>query len=207
MDDGADWGKQVVSIRVYVEGGGNNRTLRNACRRGFTRFMDKAGLAGNTFQIVPSGSRGDAYNNFRKALTGKDYAILLVDAEGPVTAEGPWQHLNATDGWVRPTGASDDQCHLMVQVMESWFLADREALKDYFGPALQESALPRNPNVEQITKQQVFDGLDRAARNTPKGSYRDDKGIQSYEILEKLDPARVRQASPYADRFIRELTS
>ena len=28
--------------------------------------------------------------------------------------------------------AADADCHLMVQVMESWFLADAEALGEYF---------------------------------------------------------------------------
>ena len=172
----------MVSVKVYVEGGGNNRTLRNACRRGFTKFMDKAGLAGNTPQIVPSGGRGDAYNNFRKALTGKDYAILLVDAEVPIVAQGAWEHLKASDNWDRPTGASDGQCHLMVQAMESWFLADRQAVEGYFGSGFQGSAFPQNPNVEQIPKQDILDGLSRAARSTPKGTY--NKGVQSYEILE-----------------------
>lgn len=195
----------MVSVKIYVEGGGNNRKLRNACRRGFTKFIDKAGLGGDTPQIVPSGSRGDAYNNFRKALTGEDYAILLVDAEGPVVEQGSWRHLKASDNWDRPAGASDDQCHMMVQAMESWFLADREALREYYGPAFQESALPQNQNVEQIGKQDVIDGLVRGARNTTRGPYK--KGIQSYEILGNLDPEKARLASPYADRFVRALTT
>ena len=193
----------MVSVKIYVEGGGANRKLRNACRRGFTKFIDKAGLAGNTPQIVPSGSRGDAYNNFRRALTGEDYAILLVDAEGPVVAQGSWQHLKASDNWDQPAGASNDQCHLMVQAMESWFLADRQALEEYYGSGFQASALPQNPSVEQISRQDVLNGLTRAARNTQKGPY--DKGGHSYEILERLDPEKVRQASPYADRFVRAL--
>ena len=50
--------------------------------------------------------------------------MLLVDAERPVASSGPWGHLNAPpDSWVRPAGATDDQCHLMVQVME--FLVHR----------------------------------------------------------------------------------
>jgi hypothetical protein len=156
-------------------------------------------------KIVVCGSREDAYDKFRIALASKANAMLLVDSDEPVIERGPWQHLKANRNWDRPAGASDSQCHLMVQVMESWFLADREALREYFGTAFQESTLPQNPNVEQILKQDVLDGLSRAARSTPKGTY--NKGVQSYEILEKLDPAKVRQASQYADRFIRTLIS
>ena len=156
-------------------------------------------------KIVVCGSREDAYDKFRIALASQTNAMLLVDSDEPVIEQGPWQHLKVHRNWDRPAGASDSQCHLMIQVMESWFLADRETLREFFGPAFQESALPRNPNVEQIAKQDVIDGLVRATRNTTKGPYK--KGIQSYEILEKLDPAKVRQFSPYADRFINALTS
>ena len=195
----------MVSVSLYVEGGGDSKRLKNACRRSFGKFIERAGVSMNMLRIEVCGSRGNAYNDFRRALAGKENAMLLVDSEVPVTAQGPWEHLKAGDNWNRPNGASDAQCHLMVQAMESWFLTDHEALKDYFGQAFQEAALPQNPNVEQIPKQDVFDRISRAARSTPKGSY--NKGVQSCEILEKLDLAKVRQASPYADRFIKALMS
>jgi hypothetical protein len=156
-------------------------------------------------KIVVCGSRENAYDKFKMFVGGKDYAMLLVDAEVPVTAQGPWEHLKASDNWDRPVGADDDQCHLMVQAMESWFLADREALGEYYGAGFQESDLPQNPRVEQVAKQDVISGISNASRNTKKGPY--DKGAHSYEILEKLAPAKVQQASPYADRFIRSLVS
>ena len=155
-------------------------------------------------KIVVCGSREEAYNKFRTFFGGKDDVMLLVDAEVPVIAQGPWEHLKGSDNWDRPVGADDDQCHLMMQAMESWFLADRRTLEEYYGPRFQTSALPQNPSVEQIAKQDVLNGLTRAARNTPKGPY--NKGVRSYEILERLDPAKVRQSSPYADRFIKAIT-
>lgn len=194
-----------MSLKVYVEGGGDDKVLKSACRKGFRAFIEKAVTLGNMPKIVARGSRGDAFNSFRTSVTAKDEALLLIDAEGPVAAQGPWQHLKASDNWDRPSGASDNQCHLMVQAMESWFLGDREALGEYFGPRFQATALPQDANIERIAKQDVIDGLIRATRNTTKGPYK--KGIQSYEILEKLDPAKVRRASPYADRLVRVLTS
>jgi hypothetical protein len=172
----------MVSVSLYVEGGGDSKRLKNACRRSFGKFIERAGVSMNMLRIEVCGSRGNAYNDFRRALAGKENAMLLVDSEVPVTAQGPWEHLKAGDNWDRPTGASDGQCHLMVQAMESWFLADRQALGEYYGPGFQSSALPPNPSVEQIPKQDILDGLSRAARSTPKGTY--NKGVQSYEILE-----------------------
>ena len=131
--------------------------------------------------------------------------MLLVDAEQPVTAQGPWQHLKQRDNWDRPDGATDDQCHLMVQVMESWFLADADALESFYGSGFRKQALPRNPNVEQVPKEDALRGLDRAARGTQKGGY--SKGKHGFQILDRLDPDKVRAASPYAKRFLVTLTT
>ena len=191
-----------MTITLYVEGGGDNSSLKRSCRRGFGKFIEKAGLAGNMPKIVACGSRQKAYQSFQNSLTsGNAAAMLLVDSEGPVTPSDPWQHLNASDGWNRPNGATVGQCHLMVQVMESWFLADRGALQSFYGMAFRPQDLPPNPAVENIPKQEVLDGLARATRNTK--SYK--KGADSFHILEMLDPAKVRSASPYAEQFIQAL--
>lgn len=158
-------------------------------------------------QIVASGSRRNAYEDFetrhRNAAKKDEIALLLVDAEAPVKKAEPWEHLKDRDGWDRPEGATDDQCHLMVQAMESWFLADRTTLVEHYGQRFQESALPANPQIEQIAKNDVVNGLIRASRSTTKGSY--DKGRHSFEILEKIDPEKVTDVSPYAKRFIETL--
>ena len=88
--------------------------------------------------------------------------------------------------------------------MESWFLADRDALEGFYGQGYRSNALPSGQNVEQVPKQDVLDGLDQAARNTKKGGYK--KGAHSYEILAMLDPAKVKDASPYANCLIRALS-
>lgn len=204
MDARAYRREQVVSASLFVEGGGEHKRLIRACRRGFRRFIENAGVAGVP-NIVPCGSRGNAYRDFRAAIRDGVNALLLVDAEGPVTAQEVWQHLRANDNWERPTAATDSQCHLMVQAMESWFLADADALASYYGQDFNRGALPANPNIELIPKEDVLAGLNRAARNTKKAGYK--KGPDSYEILERLDPARVRNASLFAERFIQALSS
>ena len=195
----------MVSVKLHAEGGGDRRELKTACRKGFRRFIEQAGLRGNMPSIVACGSRNKAYDMFKTAHAhGDGTAMLLVDSEGPVeVAQGPWQHLATRDGWQRPDAATDEQCHLMVQVMESWFLADVDALESFYGQHFHRQALPGNPNVEQVAKQDVLDRLEQATRNTGKGHY--SKGKHSFEILAKLDPAKVRAASRYADRLIRVL--
>ena len=156
-------------------------------------------------RIIACGGRDIAYDKFKIAHVNQDgTSLLLVDSERPVDQAGPWEHLEgAPDEWSRPDGATDDQCHLMVQIMESWFLADRDALEEFYGQGYRENALPQNPRIERIAKQDVLDGLDRAARETSKRGY--NKGSHSFEILAKLDPEKVRNASPHAKRFIEAL--
>ena len=194
----------MVSVRLYVEGGGDNKALRAKCRSGFRTFLEKAGLAGRMPRIVACGGRDNAYDSFKTGHASKvAKAMLLVDAEEAVTADDPWQHLKLRDGWDRPSGATDEQCHLMVEVMESWFLADKEALQAYFGQGFRKQALPANPGVEKVSKQDVFRGLNRATQTTGKGRYR--KGAHSFDILARLDPAKVRTGSCYAERFVQAL--
>ena len=197
----------MVKIKLYVEGGGSSRALKRACRRGFRKFIEKSGLKGTMPEIVASGSRRNAYDDFatrhHHTAAKKERALLLVDAEVPVEKPGPWQHLRGHDGWNQPSGATDDQCHLMVQAMESWFLADRSALEEYYGQGFQETALPSNQQIEQVAKNDVLKGISQATRRTTKGRY--EKGSHSFEILATIDPAKVTSASSHAKRFIETL--
>ena len=195
----------MVSASLYVEGGGDSKSLKTACRRGFRKFIENARVAGGGSNIVACGSRGNAYRSFSKALSAGLNTLLLVDAEGPVTTQETWQHLKANDNWDRPATATDDQCHLMVQVMESWFLADADALASFYGQDFNRGPLPANRNIEQVPKEDALARLSQATRNTKKGGYK--KGPDSYDILAKLNPAKVRGMSPFGERFIQALSS
>lgn len=197
----------MVKVKLYVEGGGVSRALKRACRRGFRIFVERAGLKGSMPEIVACGSRRNAYDDFvtkhRHKASKSENALLLVDAEDPVTKHDPWQHLKDRDGWNPPEDVTDDQCHLMVQAMESWFLADRAALAEFYGQGFKENALPANQQIEQVPKRDALNGLDGAARGTAKGTYK--KGSHSFEILAKIDPTKITDASPHARRFINVL--
>jgi hypothetical protein len=192
-----------VSVRIYVEGGGNTGALKSECRRGFSEFFAKILPAGRQPKVIACGSRNEALDNFRTALREhpKEHVVLLVDAEEPVSPDATvWGHLKQRDNWEPPAGATEDNSHLMVQCMESWFLADVETLASYFGQGFQESALPRNPNIEEISKPRVFNALEAATRQTKtKGTY--SKGGHSFRILAMIDANKVRRASGYAERL------
>jgi hypothetical protein len=52
----------------------------------------------------------------------------------------------------------------MVELMESWFLADREAVRRYYDDddRFQGSSLPAHAQIEKIPKKDVLDGLKEA---------------------------------------------
>ncbi len=194
-----------MSSIVYVEGGGDTKALRTECRKGFGEFFDKAGLKGRMPRISACGSRQQAYDDFRHALDkpGNDrFAVLLVDSEGPVAkVSDAWSHLKTRDNWNRPDMATHDGAHLMVQCMEAWFLADQATLAEFFGVGFNRNALPARPDVENIQKADIGQGLNRATRRcASKGAYR--KGRHSFAILAKLNPEKVVAASPHAKRLV-----
>ena len=194
-----------MSVAIYVEGGGDSKQLKADCRRGFRKFFEKAGLENRMPRIHACGSRNKAFDRFSTAFdrlpSDGNTTLLLVDSEGPVAPRAtPWSHLKKRDRWTLPPGASNDHVHLMVQFMESWFLADRECLAEYFGSGFGKASLPANPNVEEVPKGAVMSGLKRATKSCKSGPY--SKGGHSFRILAEIDPAKVKAASPYAKRLI-----
>jgi hypothetical protein len=196
----------MVAIRIYVEGGGNVRREQAPLREGFRRLFER--LLGNTrgkLQVTACGGRKAAFDEFKKALRSNRDAlcILLVDSEAPVPdGTSVWQHVGARQGdkWVKPDGVSDEQLYLMVQCMEAWLVADRAALKSYYGDEFNEGALPAASNVEAVPKKDLYDKLEAATRQAKKtkGKYTES---HAFELIAMVDPAKVRKASPHAERF------
>lgn len=91
----------------------------------------------------------------------------------------------------------------MVEVMESWFLADTEKLAEYYGRGFNRSALPRNPRVEQIPKLDVVAALNEATRQTKKRRY--SKTGHAPDILAAIRLDLVSKAAPECQRFVDEL--
>lgn len=60
----------------------------------------------------------------------------------------------------------------MVQVMETWFLADRAALQEYFGTKFKANKIKNWPRLENVKKCQVFKVLNTATalckKNIPR---------------------------------------
>jgi len=81
--------------------------------------------------------------------------------------------------------------------MESWFIADKEYLADYYGQGFNAGALPPREDIELIAKRDVFSGLENATKHTrTKGPYHKTK--HGFDILAGIDPRKVERASPFA---------
>jgi hypothetical protein len=113
----------VKEIRVYVEGGGDRKSGKDEIRRGFHQFLSQIiGLPGGKqirWNFTACGNGKSTQKAFTTALKLHPAAlnILIVDSDGPVE-KSPSRHLFQQDQ-IDSLAILDDQCHLMVQVMET----------------------------------------------------------------------------------------
>ncbi len=164
-------------LRIYFEGD-------DRLRPGFRSFLSEIAEAArrNDWRFAPPiATYVRPVQAFRIALQTHSSAwnVLLLDWEDPNEAGVRKKHLENCD---------PDSVFWMVQIMESWFLADADALKTLFRVSLTGG----NPNVEAIPKEDVLARLKKAAN----GEYH--KVKHGTKLLESIDPAKVRKAAPTA---------
>ncbi len=199
----------VSEIRIYVEGGGDQRSGKASVQEGFSKFLsslkERARERHILLYVVACGSRQSAFDAFDIALRQHRDAfnVLLVDAEGPVS-QSPWKHLRDRDHW-SIQGIPDAHCHLMVHVMEAWAIADLETLRRFYGPGFNQKSIPGQEDVESIPKADLERALVRATRNTQKGEYH--KIRHGPKILALADVSKVRNRARHCDRMFKTLSN
>ena len=180
---------------IYVEGGSIGSVKGEAgssvetedFRRGFRNLIgaeiyDRLGV-----KAKPCGSRGKAVEGFKNALLrGGELAILLIDSEDAVS-EGMTckDYLRREKGLALPESAKNEDLHLIVQCMETWFLADVEALAGYYKQGFNRNALPKSKELEQVAKPDVLAALKAATRQTQKGRYQKWHGLELLGLLDR----------------------
>ena len=198
-------------VRLYIEGGGD-KAGRVRLRKAFREFLRDVDQLARRRQIrfspEPFGDRQRTFTAFRLALEDStdDFVALLVDSEAPVQAKGPWAHLkhDSGDRWDNP-GCEDKNCHLMVQMMEAWLIADAERLQEYYGRDFHAKSLPATTNVEEIPKGTLEDALKNATRKSRKGAYH--KGRDSAAILAMVRAGEVQRKAPHCKRLFDTLAA
>ena len=190
-----------------MEGGGDRSEPKAQLRRGMDAFLrslkQAARSKGLHWKLVACGSRNAAFDGFKHAIATEPEAfnMLLVDAEGPVTNK-PQDHLWARDAWDLG-GAPEARLHLMVQTMETWIVADPDALRSYYGAEFKAARLPSRVNLEEEPKEQLQRRLKDATKDTQKRAYHKIKHAK--DLLELIDPDLVRERCPHCERLFREL--
>ena len=183
----------ATEIRLHFEG--DSKLLP-----GFRTFFGEFHHSGTHLTLVPCGANG--VDKFMDGLKEHPNAvnILLIDSEGSYTP-GLLREVRQHDHWDAGAGAqvTDAQINFMVQLMESWFLADRQALRAYYGQSFLENRLPGNQLVEQVPKDDVLNGLAITTASSSKGKYH--KTRHAPDLLARIDPSKVRDAAPNCARL------
>jgi len=185
-----------------------------AFRRGWQRFFNKAGVDRQILEIGVGGGQEEAFKRFSEQLAlygvqedAEPKPLLLVDSEEPVPAGSTvWQHLQTRshNTFQQPTGADDQSAYMMVQSMETWFIADQPALQRFFKDPFDASIFQSLPSLEDILKEDALNKL-RQATSRCKPRYR--KGKVSYDLLAKINPDTVAVACPHAKDLLNYLRS
>ncbi|HBT77993.1 MAG TPA: hypothetical protein DEB39_13955 [Planctomycetaceae bacterium] len=202
--------QKYKSVFLFIEGGGDDASLKAQLRDGFSKFFGKTDFKTRRPKIVAGGGRNNTYDLFCSKVPQGDLCILLVDSEELVAenCSSAWEHFKNREGdkhWMKPANAGDDDAHMMVCCMESWFLADREKLRRYFGQGFKDAKLPNTAKgIENVSKNDVLGDLKRATKEC-KTKFIYDKGSHSFDLIGQIDPERVDQAGPWTKKLFDKL--
>ncbi len=192
-----------MKTTIYIEGGGDTKSLHSELRRGFQELFKNLGFTNRLPRVVACGSRNDTFRDFTIAFKKKkegEQVLLLVDSEDIITkSNSKWDFVKNRDKWDKPEKANEENIFFMVVCMESWFLSDKDGVKEFFGKDFDLSKLPQRDNLEDIDKQVLYSGLKQATKTTTKGEY--GKGRHSFKILTYLDAAKVANHGAYSKEF------
>jgi hypothetical protein len=167
-----------MEIRIYFEG---NRTLRS----GFKKFFDvleRSGRdRGSTVEFIAA---KNGLSDYRKASRSHPQAwnILLKDSEQQ------WSSHSAMCDTHGIHQSLANNVFWMVELMESWFLADPQALSEYYRRDFSVNAIGNTEDVERIPKAEVLRRLDKVGYH---------KVSHAPHLLERLNPERVQQRAQH----------
>ena len=189
----------VSYIRIFVEG---DKALLDGFRAFLKPVIDAARQRRIRFRVAPGGSKDETIKDFLDAVQDEPevFNVLLIDSDIPDNGR-LIASLKNSSTWDNQVGANvqDDQIHFMVQVMESWFLADKDAIARYYGQGFQANRLPPNPNVEQVMANDAIRRIEDATRRTQKGTYH--KTRHAPDLLAQIDSTKVRNTAPNCKRL------
>ena len=180
-----------MQINVYFEG---NAGLKVGFERLFAELRPTVRETGSDIKFIAA---RDGPRDYRTALRTNRSAwnILLKDSEGPIPAQ-----LTTLCKKLGIDPAHAKHVFWMVELMESWFLADPKAVAAYYGAkGFALKALGNPDDVETISKSTVLRRLKQAAAKCLKGPY--DKVAHAPALLVGLDPILVQKHAPHCKKL------
>jgi hypothetical protein len=96
--------------------------------------------------------------------------------------------------------AKDDQAQMMATCIETWIMADHEALRNYFGSHLRENALIPLDGLESRSRHELLEAL-KSSTNDCGRNKGYEKGERSFQILAKLNTKLLEENLLYFKRF------
>ena len=198
-----------MEIAIYFEGGGNSAETKAMLRQGMSAFLkplvDMARQRRCRWSITSCGGRDQAFDAFIDAIEKypDTFNILLVDSEAAVTAI-PRTHLKQRDGW-NLDSAKEVHVHLMAQCMETWLVANPEALAKYYNQGFNAGTLPKRPDLEEEPNALIYAALEDATRQTQKGRYGKIKHASA--LLKHVRSGKVRIRCQHCERFFKTVSA
>jgi len=199
----------VRVIELYMEGGGGTVDSRRLLRVGMEQFLGKLRTAarekGLELRVVCCGGRREAHSRYAAARAKAECSVLmLVDSENAVE-EDSREHLARQDNWADLASVPVEEIHMMVQVMETWLIADQSALQRYYGHGLRDKEIPGDEDLEGVPKADILSALHRATMHTQKGGYR--KISHARRLLELTHAGTVRARCGHCELLFKALAS
>jgi hypothetical protein len=179
-------------IRIYFEG---DKSLKAGFDAFFREIRERGNAVRCKVSTVATGGTPERDFDIARRKHPAAWNVLLRDSECPWNDDLS-ASLCAKQGWQSSNAGS---IFWMVQMMESWFHADKDALEGYYKRGFRKEALRANPHVEEISKQDLIEGLNAATKDTAKGKYHKTKHAPA--LLQSIQPALVRKAAPNCARL------
>lgn len=196
-----------MKVTLYIEGGGDRNVQHTHFRGAWSAFLRKAGLK-RMPKTIAGGGRKQTFDRFATGIHQEPEGchLLLLDSEDVVVGtKSAWRHLKdrTDDNFNKPSKAGGNDAFLMICCMETWFLADREALAAFFGQGFKKKAIPAWRKLEEVPKQDIFQALKNATKACGPRQYA--KGDLSFELLATINPTEVEQKCDEAKRLLDRL--
>ena len=190
----------AAGVTIHFEG---HKGLRGGFHKLFGPHIARARQMRIRFKLIAGGPRTETVADFLRScrLRPSDLNVLLIDSEGPVpVTEEAIRSLRAQGWWDRSVTCDDSQINLMVQAMESWFVADPKALVEHFGQDFNTGGLPNPQNAESVAPANLVSAIRRCL---PQGRRRRnyDKVADGAKLLGLIDADRVSLYCPHFARL------